>query len=392
MKYTLFVTPFLPYPTGGGSTMRASVILEVLASLGPVIVVNPTIFGHEGSLIMDDWARSRAAAFFRVPIERVGEIKSLVADFLSSQPGATLDIVYAFRQQVAPAALSCLSLAEHGLRATFLDLDDDDTNRNEQFVPLYEAAGAPARASELRSTLHRMNLFRQVLMGKFQHLLLASPDDCRSMGARYPQHTFLHLPNVVREPAAAATAVARDSTRLLFVGTLSYLPNEDGVVMFVREILPRIRAVDDRIGFRVVGMGWSDAVRSVAELPGVRVVGAVVDLTPEYAAASMLVVPIRAGSGTRIKILEAFSHRIPVVSTTKGAEGLAVTAGKHLLIADTPEEFARCCLRLAGDDALREQLVELAHDWVVREHSVDTVRRVIYGCLGIPDNSLLHTP
>jgi glycosyltransferase involved in cell wall biosynthesis len=128
-------------------------------------------------------------------------------------------------------------------------------------------------------------------------------------------------------------------------------------------------------------MGRSEKVRLVGELPGVDLVGPVAELAPEYAAASMLVVPLRAGSGTRIKILEAFIHRTPVVSTSIGAEGLAVTHGEHLLIADTPAEFADCCLRLDRDPVLRDKLVSSAYEWVVREHSIETVRRTICDCL-----------
>jgi glycosyltransferase involved in cell wall biosynthesis len=113
-----------------------------------------------------------------------------------------------------------------------------------------------------------------------------------------------------------------------------------------------------------------------------QLIGAVANLAPEYASAGMLVVPLRAGSGTRIKILEAFQHRTPVVSTTKGAEGLAVTNGEHLLIADTPEEFAAACLRLSTDDDLCRRLTERAHAWVVQHHSIDTVRKILCKCLG----------
>jgi len=379
--YILFITPHLPYPTGGGPAMRASIALDVLASLGPVIVVNPTMTGDEGNLVADQWVRDRSAAFFRIPLERVSETKSIVQGFLDSVPGSTFEVIYAFKQQVGPIALSCLGLAQHGLRGSFLDLDDDELNRDAQFVPLYKVAGDSIRAAELEKSLPRANFFRQMLMGRFQHLLLASPGDCRSMREKYPQYSFTCLPNVVRPVQTPGTEVGRDPSRILFVGTLCYLPNEDGVEMFAREILPLIHQEDPSICFRVVGMGRSEKVRLVGELPGVDLVGPVAELAPEYAAASMLVVPLRAGSGTRIKILEAFSHRTPVVSTSIGAEGLAVTHGEHLLIADTPAEFADCCLRLARDPVLREKLVGSAYEWVVREHSIETVRRTICDCL-----------
>ena len=397
MNYCLYLTQFLPYPTGGGSMMRASVALEVLSSLYRVIVVHvvwdphatrPQVLGRDEAgrivdLTCDEWVRDRAAAYFAVQLSQIGEIKTLVRNFIQSQgPGSTLDVVYAFKQHVAPSALSCLDISGGGPPITILDLDDDDTTANEQFVSLYEDAGDLTRAETVRGVVSRISLVRRYLMSRFQHLILASPDDCRSLAQRYPGRTFTHLPNVVRPPNASATGRSLSNPKqMLFVGTLGYLPNEDAIVYFARSILPLIRAADTEMAFRVVGMGRSDRVQELAGVPGVTVAGAVVDLVPEYAAAGMLVVPLRAGSGTRIKILEAFMHRTPVVSTAKGAEGLAVTSGEHLLIAETPEEFASTCLRLATDAALREQLTTRAHEWVQREHSVETARRVICGCL-----------
>ena len=89
-------------------------------------------------------------------------------------------------------------------------------------------------------------------------------------------------------------------------------------------------------------------------------VGRVPDITTELARADLVVVPLRFGSGTRVKILEAFAHRIPVVSTTLGAEGLGVQDGRELLIGDTDEELVAACARLLTDTALREALADRA--------------------------------
>jgi glycosyltransferase involved in cell wall biosynthesis len=383
--YCLFVTSFLPYPTGGGSAMRASIALEVLSSLFSVIVVQPELWDNREGIFHDDWVRAHSAAFFRIQADRLKEIKPLVEDFLAGEPaGAKLDVVYAFRQAVAPLAINCFSAAGSQPRVTILDLDDDECARNEQFAPLHEAAGDAALAATIRAEVPKMNLFRAMLMPRFNHLLLASPDDCTALRSRHPGHSFVHVPNAVRAPHSSAVASVRDRQSVLFVGSLDYLPNADGVAFFARSILPLLREQDDRITFRIVGVGQSDSIVAVRSLPGVHLIGAIADLTPEYAAAGMLVVPLRAGSGTRIKILEAFRHRTPVVSTTKGAEGLAVTSGEHLLIADTPEEFAAACLRLSTDEVLCRRLTENAHAWVVQHHSIDTVRKILGECLKAP--------
>ena len=391
--YCLFVTPFLPYPTGGGPPIRASMALEVLSSLYSVIVVHPELWESREGIFHDDWVRAHSAAFFRIQPNRLKEIRPLVEDFLAGEPdGAKLEVVYAFRQAIAPMAMSCFNAAGSQPRVTILDLDDDECARSEQFAPLHEAAGEAALAAKIRAEIPKMNLFRAMLIPRFNHLLLASQDDCTALRSRHPGHSFVHVPNAVRTPESPAAGVNRAPRSILFVGSLDYLPNEDAVAFFARSILPLIRNKDEQMTFRIVGVGQSESIVAVRSLPGVQLIGTVANLAPEYASAGMLAVPLRAGSGTRIKILEAFQHRTPVVSTTKGAEGLTVTNGEHLLIADTPEEFAAACLRLSTDEALCRRLSDNAHAWVVQHHSIDTVRRVLGECLKAPgiDPSLPH--
>ena len=383
--YCLFVTPILPYTTGGGPSIRASMALEVLSSLYSVIVVHPELWESREGIFHDDWVRAHSAAFFRIHPHRVQDIRPLVEDFLTGEPGgAKLEIVYAFRQAIAPLAMSCFNAAGSQPRVTILDLDDDECARSEQFAPLHEAAGEAALAAKIRAEIPKMNMFRAMLIPRFNHLLLASADDCTALRLRHPGHSFVHVPNAVRASESPTAGINRDPRSILFVGSLDYLPNEDAVAFFARSILPLIREQDDRMTFRIVGVGQSESIAAVRSLPGVNLIGAVPDLAPEYAAAGMLAVPLRAGSGTRIKILEAFQHRIPVVSTTKGAEGLALTNGEHLLIADTPEDFAAACLRLSTDEALCRRLTEKAHAWVVQHHSIDTVRQILGECLKAP--------
>jgi glycosyltransferase involved in cell wall biosynthesis len=99
---------------------------------------------------------------------------------------------------------------------------------------------------------------------------------------------------------------------------------------------------------------------------------------PEYVGARIMVVPLRAGSGTRIKILESFAFGVPVVSTSVGAAGLDVEHGVHLLIADTPEEFTAACLRLLDDDNLAAALARNGYEWLREFHSLDSARAVLH--------------
>lgn len=148
---------------------------------------------------------------------------------------------------------------------------------------------------------------------------------------------------------------------LIMVGLLTYEPNRDGAAHLAADILPLVRRRCPDAQFHVVGRhGGDTAVASWRGLSGVAVLGEVADVGAELAAADIAVVPIRFGGGTRIKILEAFAHRIPVVSTTVGCEGLDVVDGEHLLVADGPEAFAAACIRLHENADLRDRLVGAA--------------------------------
>ena len=165
-----------------------------------------------------------------------------------------------------------------------------------------------------------------------------------------------HLPAAeqpVGNPAADQAPV------VLFQGNLGYPPNIDAAQWLASAIAPLIRAEVPSAEMRLVGRPGSN----VTELhrPGVvTVVGEVPSMDNELARATVALVPLRYGSGTRVKILESFAHRIPVVSTTLGAEGLDVEDGVHLLLADDPAELAAATVRLMGDAGLRVRLTEAA--------------------------------
>jgi glycosyltransferase involved in cell wall biosynthesis len=153
---------------------------------------------------------------------------------------------------------------------------------------------------------------------------------------------------------------------LLFVGALGYPPNADAVRWFVHEVLGDIRRSAPDVVLRVVGGGES-AIADLRDIDGLEVLGRVADLQAELDAATVAVVPIRSGSGTRLKVLEALANRLPVVSTTLGAEGIDVVDGVHALIADDAGALARACLRLVDDAELRGELADAGEQlWVER--------------------------
>ena len=160
---------------------------------------------------------------------------------------------------------------------------------------------------------------------------------------------------------------------ILFQGSFHYDPNIDGVDWLIDEVAPFLWGELPDAQIRLVGT-TSPRVEKRHGPPAVTVAGRVPDMDPELARADVAVVPLRIGSGTRLKILESFAHRIPVVSTTVGADGLDVEDGVHLLLADRPEEFARACRRLIEDRVLARRLVDAAERRYLERYEWSTAR------------------
>jgi polysaccharide biosynthesis protein PslH len=153
--------------------------------------------------------------------------------------------------------------------------------------------------------------------------------------------------------------------RLLFVGNLRYPPNRDAVTWLAREILPLVRRQIADVHLTVVG---DDDGRAAVVAPGVTCVGQVDDVKPHYQRAQVVVAPLRAGGGTRIKILEAMALGRPVVSTGLGCAGLSVTSGHDILIGETPAALADAIVRLLSDANIGARIADRARALVERDY------------------------
>ena len=156
------------------------------------------------------------------------------------------------------------------------------------------------------------------------------------------------LPVITRRPGG---------NHIVHIGTMYWPPNADGVRWFIEHVYPRIRTARPDVVFDVIGTRPPRALRALARPgSGFNVTGHVEDPTPYLERAGAFVVPLRAGGGMRVKILNALAQGLPVVSTTMGCRGIAVEPGRHVLVADTAADFADGVLRVLNDDGLAAQL------------------------------------
>jgi glycosyltransferase involved in cell wall biosynthesis len=171
---------------------------------------------------------------------------------------------------------------------------------------------------------------------------------------------------------------APDGRTVLYFGLLSTVPNVDGVTHFVQAIWPRIAAAHPEARCRIVGGRPPPSLLALAG-PRVELTGFVEDLRPHLAAAAAVVVPLRLGGGTRLKIVEGMAMGKAIVSTTLGAEGIEAVPGRDLLVEDEPVAFADAVIRLLDQPELAARLGRAARQLAVERYAWSGAARALEG-------------
>lgn len=190
---------------------------------------------------------------------------------------------------------------------------------------------------------------------RFDGITLTSRRDEELVQKDVPGTRTAVVPNGVDLDEFSVAGQGGAAEVLLFFGAINYYPNQEAVSHFIDHVFPLIRKRRPNAKFRIIGPGAPESVLA-RQGNGVEVVGMVDDVGPEIDAATAIVVPLRIGGGTRLKIVEALSKGKPVISTRLGAEGIDVVHDEHLLLADEPQDFATEVERVLADPALRNRL------------------------------------
>lgn len=186
--------------------------------------------------------------------------------------------------------------------------------------------------------------------------------DCEKFSPALANQTLPPLPTDARRLAS-----------LVFTGTMDFRPNIDAVTWFCSEVLPLIQRELFHVHVCIVGKSPSAEVRALADNPAVTVTGYVEDIRPYVLGSKVYIVPLRMGSGTKLKVLQAMAMGIPVVSTSLGIEGIRVTPGEEILVGDTPEEFARQVIALLNDEGKRTAMARRARAVVAQQYDWQSI-------------------
>ena len=371
----LAISSWFPYPPDNGSKLRAFNLLSRLANRHDITLLS---FAEACEEANPGFLRDLCGEVRTVrgnPFKPAGALRA--RDLVSATPRSYLQTYSRQMQELVDA-----SVPHHDAAIAFQLGSALYLTRHSSIPRVFDEAEAGVIRDQFRTQPPGPARWRRGLtwwkFGRFLRNLVESIERTTVVSEIERQHlaeidcdlsALRIVPNGVDRHALKQKNVPRPG-RLIYSGSITYSSNLDAVRFFCSEILPIIRRARPNTSFFVTGSTGSIDVSDLVADGGVTFTGRVPDIARVVAHSSVCVVPLRTGGGTRLKILEAMAVGTPVVSTTKGAEGLAVTHGENILIADSPEAFGKEVLRVMDDFVLRarlaangRRLVEKLYTW-----------------------------
>jgi len=353
----LIITTRLPYPMVSGAKIRAYHLLRSLAENHKVTLIS--FYGSTNEEKHFDVYQSLGVKLVPVlnpGIDRQVGLGELCRSLVSGLPLTVSKYLHEGMKNAIADNISSADIlhCEHMHMASYL-LNNDKPK-------VLDAHNVETQIAE-RYSRHETNVLKKLILSlnsqamrryeknvcrAFDLVLSVSPQDQQMLKEEFSARCVMLLENGVDVEyfADGKTSPAAEPKKLVFVGAMDWLPNSDGITYFIKDILPLIRRHFPDIRLDIVGKDPPEDVRQFSDIDGIRVTGTVDDVRPFVYDSHVYVVPLRFGGGSRLKILEAFSLGIPVVSTSLGCEGIECSYGKDLLVADDPADFAASVIRL----------------------------------------------
>jgi len=393
----LFLLPQLPFPPRKGTQMRNAGLLQSVSARHEVAAV----------AFNDDDPRSEVETMAHCPLvwcvptpagrRRLDRLRSVVA---SPAPDLALRLdSQELRRAVAQAIdtfgpdvvqIEGLEVARSAPRsrtsrwALSYDAHNCEWLLQWRNARLALRTGQFARAAFALLESRKLWKYEGALVRAADGVVAVSEIDSRALVSAGPPRRITVVPNGVDTSQAQRASGPSSVDRVLFTGTLDFRPNVDGVAWFAREVWPRVRRHRPNATFAIVGRAPDSAIRALDGQNGIAVHADVPDVAPFFNGAAVFVVPLRLGGGARLKILESFAYEVPVVSTTVGAEGIAITAGRDIALVEDAAGFAAEVTRLCVPSPARDLQVERArrlvtssYDWRVLAPRFDAHLRAL---------------
>lgn len=405
--HILFLTQILPYPPDSGPRVKTWHVLKYLAQRGHTITLISFIRPEEEPYL--EIVRGVCHRVLTVPIKRsrLKDAGYLLRSQITRQPFLVeRDDSAVMRSLVRDVVGSTSVDVIHADQLTMAQFALPHRNGNKKPALIFDAHNAVWTIVErLNATLpfyyrlplifeaDRVKAYEARIVHEFDRTLAVAEPDVRALREalreQYPAVPAEEAPITVI-PIAVDTEVSHrihpqaGSFDILTMGTLYYPPNADGIRWFLMEVFPIIHRAIPQAKLTIVGKNPpADFLQAAKESDGsVVVTGYVPELDPYFANAAVMVIPVRAGGGMRVRILEAFARGMPVVTTTVGLEGIQAEPGSDVLVADSPDEFAQSTIRLLSEGELQtrlsangRRLAKEKYDWQVVLGQLEEVYR-----------------
>lgn len=401
----LFLTQIIPYPPNAGPRVKTWHVLNYLTQRGHEVTLVSFVRPDEEPYV--PVLRKLCHAVYTVPIQRsrVADVGYWLRSHLSQRPFLIeRDDLREMRQQVRHLLATEPFDVVHAdqLTMTQFALDVAQVGAGKRPFIIFDAhnatwtiwermrENAPAFLKPVyRLEENRIKQYEAMLVKEFDHTMVVIDPDRDALLAgikngRAQQLTtrISSIPIAIDANKLQPTQRHPGSRNIMTLGSLNYPPNADGIRWFMRDVFPLVQARVPDVTLTVIGKNPPADFLQMAEASqgAIDVTGYVDDLTPYMEAAALMVVPVRAGSGMRVRLLEAFARAMPTVTTTIGLEGIHATHDQEILVADTVETFADETVRLLEDVALQEtlarngrSLAETRYDWRVVLQQMDAV-------------------
>jgi len=391
-KKILFLTSQLPYPPHQGGAIRTYNLIVNLAPRHEIhllsFVNSPNDLERAGPL------RQYCQTIEVVPVPRRSSLKRLLTTLFSPLPDMALRLPSAeFRLRLAArleserfdvVQVESIEMAPYAMSDTGWETENkplwifDDYNA--EYVLQQRAFETDVRhprrwIGALYSFIQwqKLRRYEAAVCQRVDRVLAVSEADKEILQKLGPGVEVTVIPNGVDTRAydpGQTYPLVLEPHSVVFTGKMDFRPNIDAVLWFCHQVLPLIKTQVPDVHFYIVGQKPTQRLRPLAEDPAVTITGYVDEVQPYIAEAAVYAVPLRIGGGTRLKIMEAMALGKAIVSTSLGCEGYPVTSGRELVMADTPQDFARCVVELLGDTRRRAELgltgrrfVEERYDW-----------------------------
>lgn len=366
--WMIAVCPVLPHPPESGGRKRTLRILEAVERAGLDLHLLTTEVGEPGA------AEALRARGWNVEIlaEPAGRLRERLEQQLRRRPSPFLPAVDARLRELVPTGPAAVHL-EHTQSAYYFDaLRGVPTilslhNVDSELMRSIARAQRPGTRAWLRAWNRRQTMRATERRGlpRADAVLCVSGGDAEALAPL--SDDLVVAPNGVDDDFFEVAPEPPSEPRVFFFGRLDYPPNDHGIARFLREGWSMVLDSHPGAGLRIAGRGGSaELQRLAAATPGVEYVGFAEDLVEELGAAALTLVPLWAGGGTRLKVLESLAAARPVVGTSLGVEGLGFESERHGLVADSSAEMAAAVTRLLDDDKLRARLARQGRELAER--------------------------